>query len=68
MSGGPPETLLTSPFAPPMAACRCVHLDSVCVGVGRHGRYEVHAVQMGSKLARLNMDVRQPVERALRPA
>lgn len=36
----------------------CVHLDSVCVGVGRHGRYEVHAVQMGSKLARLNMDVR----------
>jgi len=35
-----------------------VHLDSVMVALQRHARYEVHAVQMGGRLARLNMDVK----------
>jgi len=35
-----------------------VHLDSVMIKVQRHARYEVHAVQMGGRLARLNMDVK----------
>ena len=35
-----------------------VHLDSLMVAVQRHARYEVHAVQMGGRLARLNLDVK----------
>ena len=35
-----------------------VHLDSLMVAVQRHARYEVHAVQMGARLARLNLDVK----------
>lgn len=35
-----------------------VHLDSLMVALQRHARYEVHAVQMGGRLARLNLDVK----------
>lgn len=34
------------------------HLDSVVVAAQTASRYELHAVQMGGKLARLNVDVR----------
>lgn len=35
-----------------------VHLDSVLVAAQESSRYELHAVQMGGKLARVNLDVR----------
>jgi len=39
-------------------AAAAVHLDNVVVMLQEHARYEVHAVQMGGRIARLNMDVK----------
>lgn len=39
-------------------AADAVHLDSVLVAVQGDARYEMHAVQMGAKISRVNLDVR----------
>ena len=39
-------------------AAEAVHLDSVLVYAQESSRYEMHAVQMGGKISRVNLDVR----------